>query len=48
MNHYNVKLRCFIRLRKRGVEGSVFLFFFSCPRLTTMMMMMMTFPVFFY
>ena len=27
MNHYNVKLRCFIRLRKRGVEGSVFLFF---------------------
>jgi hypothetical protein len=26
------------------VEGSVFLFFFSCPRLTTRMMM--TFPIF--
>ena len=33
---------------KEWVEGSVFLFFFSCPRLTTRMMMMMTFPTFYY
>jgi hypothetical protein len=33
--------------RRKGVEGSVFLFFFSCPRLTTRMMMM-TFPIFYY
>jgi hypothetical protein len=31
---------------KEWVEGSVFLFFFSCPRLTTRMMM--TFPTFYY
>jgi hypothetical protein len=32
---------------KERVEGSVFLFFFSCPRLITRMMMM-TFPTFYY
>jgi hypothetical protein len=31
---------------KEWVEGSVFFFFFSCPRLT--IRMMMTFPIFFY